>query len=97
MKDLEKLSRPLIEYLEKHYNPYTKIEITKDGIKILEEKISIPNIKNKLVANELTYDYKIGDKHLIITNSEAIYNQIINKKVFRAPSVINDKNFIFLH
>ena len=96
MNELEKLSRPLIRYLEKNYNPHTKIEITKNGIKVLTEEISIPNIDNKQKKYELTYDYKLGDKRLVITNSEAIYNQIENKKLFKAPSIIDDRNFIFL-
>lgn len=96
MNELEKLSIPLIRYLEQNYNPYTKIEITKDGIKVLTEESSISNIDNKQKKYELTYDYKLGDKRLVITNSEAIYNQIENKKLFKAPSIIDDRTFIFL-
>ena len=48
MNELEKLSKPLIEYIEKNYNPYTKIEITQNGIEILATERFIPNKKTSL-------------------------------------------------
>ncbi len=73
MNELEKLSRPLIKYLEKNYNSHTKIEITQDGVKVLEETMSVPfpkEIKVGITSQPLNnIDVtKINLNHLLSNN-----------------------------
>lgn len=42
MGELSELSKPLVEYLKKHYHPYVKIEITNSAISVVEEMTRIP-------------------------------------------------------
>lgn len=44
---IKELSKPLIDYIRENYNSYTRIEISSDCIRILEDKGYIPiNIAN---------------------------------------------------
>lgn len=45
MNELEKLSAPLIEFLNDNYNPHCRIEITQDSIRVVEDLIGIPIMK----------------------------------------------------
>lgn len=42
MNELEKLSKPLIEYLKNNYHPYTAIVITDERVVVIETIQSIP-------------------------------------------------------
>ena len=42
MKKLKKLAVPIMDFLNKHYTPYARVEITENYVKIVEEKMSIP-------------------------------------------------------
>lgn len=43
MTELRELSKPLMDYLKKNYNPHAKVEISNSGIKIVEDVVCIPN------------------------------------------------------
>jgi len=45
INEIEKLCAPILEYLEENYNPHCTIIINSDGIKLVIDEISIPNIK----------------------------------------------------
>lgn len=42
MNELELLSVPLIEFLNKNFNPHCRIEINSNSIKVVEDTLSIP-------------------------------------------------------
>lgn len=42
MEALEKLCKPVIEYLKEKYHPNCTLEVTTDGIKVKEDILSIP-------------------------------------------------------
>lgn len=44
MEELKEISKPLIEYLKKNYNPHTAVVISESGIKVVSDEISIPLI-----------------------------------------------------
>ena len=41
MSKIEELAMPLIDYIKKNYHPYTRVEISRDHIKILMEEKSM--------------------------------------------------------
>ena len=43
--EVEKLCTPIVEYLEKNYNPNCTVIINSDKIKLVVDEISIPNLK----------------------------------------------------
>ena len=47
LKKIKELSRPLIEYLQQNYNPYTSIIIESDRIKVVEDLMYIPIFYNE--------------------------------------------------
>jgi len=42
MNELELLSVPLIEFLNKNFNPHCRIEINTDLIKVVEDVVGVP-------------------------------------------------------
>ncbi len=42
MDELEVLSKPIVEYLRKNYNPHVVIVITYDNVLVSENTMSIP-------------------------------------------------------
>lgn len=42
MEELEKLSKPLIDYLKNNYHPHTAIVITEERVAVIETVLSIP-------------------------------------------------------
>ncbi|MEK5432651.1 BC1881 family protein [Lysinibacillus sp. FSL R7-0073] len=42
MDELEVLVAPLIKFLHNNFNPYCRIEITQDSIKVVQDVISVP-------------------------------------------------------
>lgn len=44
IKELEEISKPILEFLKKNYNPHTAVVISEDCIKVVSDEISIPNI-----------------------------------------------------
>lgn len=42
MNELEKLAKPLVDYLRKNHNPHTTIVITDDRVVVTEDIIGIP-------------------------------------------------------
>ena len=44
IKELEEISKPILEFLKKNYNPHTAVVISESGIKVVSDEISILNI-----------------------------------------------------
>lgn len=44
IKELEEISKPILEFVKKNYNPHTTVVISEDYIKVVSDEISIPNI-----------------------------------------------------
>ncbi|APM37329.1 hypothetical protein [Clostridium kluyveri] len=42
MKSLEKVCKPVVDYIRDNYNPHVTVVITDSQIKLLEDKMSIP-------------------------------------------------------
>ncbi len=42
MEKMEKLAKPLAEYLEKNHHPHTAIIITADRVTVVEDLMSVP-------------------------------------------------------
>lgn len=42
MNELEKLSKPLVEYLKNNYHPYAAIVVTDERVAVIETIQSIP-------------------------------------------------------
>ena len=42
IKELEEISKPILEFLKKNYNPHTTVIISGDGIKVVSDEINIP-------------------------------------------------------
>lgn len=42
IKEIEQICAPIVEYLEKNYNPHNTIIIKSDSIKLVSDEISIP-------------------------------------------------------
>ncbi|MDD3251938.1 MAG: hypothetical protein PHV18_05190 [Lachnospiraceae bacterium] len=42
MSEILKLCSPVMKYMDKHYDPYTKVVIDMDGVKVLGTELSIP-------------------------------------------------------
>lgn len=42
MNELEKLAKPLVDYLRNNYNPHTTIVITDERVSVVEDVIGIP-------------------------------------------------------
>lgn len=47
MNELEKLAKPLVDYLRKNHNPHTTIVITDDRVVVTEDIIGIPFPKQR--------------------------------------------------
>lgn len=47
MNDLKELALPLIDYLDKNYDPHTTIIINDQGIKIVRDEIYVPIKKER--------------------------------------------------
>lgn len=41
-KEIEKITRPIIEYIKNNYNPHTTVIINENCIKVVADEISIP-------------------------------------------------------
>lgn len=44
IKELEEISKPILEFVKKNYNLHTTVVISEDYIKVVSDEISIPNI-----------------------------------------------------
>lgn len=42
MDDILKICEPIMEYIDEHYDPYTKVVIDMDGVKVMGTELSIP-------------------------------------------------------
>lgn len=42
MNELEKLAKPLVDYLRNNYNPHTTIVITDERVVVVEDVMGIP-------------------------------------------------------
>jgi len=42
IQELNALAKPLIEFLETHYNPYCKIVIDRERVVIVQDALSMP-------------------------------------------------------
>lgn len=45
INEILKLCDPIMQYLDEHYDPYTKVVIDMDGVKVLETGLSIPRVQ----------------------------------------------------
>lgn len=44
IKEIEEITKPIIEYLKKNYNPHTSIIIDCNSIRVVSDEVSIPII-----------------------------------------------------
>ncbi len=44
IKELNKISEPVINFIKENYNPHTTIIISEDSIKVVTDEINIPLI-----------------------------------------------------
>lgn len=42
IEEIEKLTKPIVEYLKKNYNPHTSLIIDSNSIRVVSDEISIP-------------------------------------------------------
>lgn len=42
MDEILKICEPVMKYIDEHYDPYTKVVIDMDGVKVFGTKLSIP-------------------------------------------------------
>lgn len=42
IKELQEISKPILEFLKNNYNPHTTVIISEDGIKVVSDEINIP-------------------------------------------------------
>jgi len=42
LKEIEKISKPIVEYIKHNYNPHTTVIINENCIKVVSDEISIP-------------------------------------------------------
>ena len=49
--ELEKLAKPLIEYLKENHHPHTAIVVRDDGVEVIETCISIPTEKKTITCH----------------------------------------------
>ncbi len=42
MEELKTLAKPLVQYLGKHFDPYTKIEVSRMGIDVFNTAVHLP-------------------------------------------------------
>ncbi len=42
IKEIEKISRPIIDFLKENYNPHTAMIINQDSIKVVSDEVNIP-------------------------------------------------------
>lgn len=42
IEEIEKLTKPIVEYLKKNYNPHTSLIIDSNNIRVVSDEISIP-------------------------------------------------------
>lgn len=42
IKEIEEITKPIIEFLKQNYNPHTTIIINQDCIKVVVDEIGIP-------------------------------------------------------
>jgi len=53
IKELQEISKPILEFLKNNYNPHTAVVISESGIKVVSDEISIPLIiHDDMNANE---------------------------------------------
>lgn len=53
MDELEKLAKPLSDYLRENYHPHTSIIVTDERVTVLEDVFSIPFCREKKICIEL--------------------------------------------
>ena len=44
IKEIEEITKPIVEYLKKNYNPHTSIIIDREYIRVVSDEVSIPII-----------------------------------------------------
>ena len=42
MDEFLKICEPVMQYMDEHYDPYTKVVIDMDGVKVLNTELSVP-------------------------------------------------------
>lgn len=42
IKQLKEISKPIIEFMQKNYNPHTTVIINEDSIKVVSDELRIP-------------------------------------------------------
>lgn len=65
MAELRELSKPLMDYLKKNYNPHAKVEISNSSIKIVEDVVCIQNVDKGIppqIINGNTWIYGVCPK-----------------------------------
>lgn len=47
MNELLKICEPVMKYMDEHYDPYTKVVIDMDGVKVLNTDLSVPRERRR--------------------------------------------------
>ena len=42
IEEIEKITKPIVEYLKKNYNPHTSVIIDCNSIRVVSDEVSIP-------------------------------------------------------
>lgn len=75
--ELKELCKPLVEFLNKNCDPHTKVEVSMDFIKVVSEKLSIPNMYSRgYLKGEFTQIVVETDENNPITIAEIKDNDI---------------------
>lgn len=91
--ELEKLARPLVEFLQKNYHPHCQIVIDNERVRVVEDAVSTPvykaeNEKTPPAATEAVKDitiiYTLDGKELAKCMSENI-NHFLQNSTHRQP------------
>lgn len=65
IKELTKISEPVINFIKENYNPHTTIIISEDSIKVVTDEMNIPLINQ----------FWLQDKKGIEQVNNGVYNQ----------------------
>lgn len=47
IEEIERISKPIIEYIKNNYNPHTTVIINEDCIKVVSDEVNIPYKEKK--------------------------------------------------
>lgn len=81
LKEIEKLCKPIVDYIKENYNLHTTVVITEDYIKVESTEIGIP-LKNKTIAPEGQVREQIKEKFMPEDSDGKYYE---NKKSVLKP------------